>query len=524
MKKPFLIFVYFTLCVLVIFPGCTGHTKETVPKILPSTSYILMETGIIPSIAPEQTKTSTPDLPSTMAFEKQYDVAAYDAPQAVKDRAKLICTGYADDKIINIALKQGAGSEITLSDGTYNIIGGIIIPSKTTLKGQGQNTKIFRTTDDSKIQIAEKITAWQTTFKVTDGSGFTPGQTIWFDQEYVYIIKVEANDLTVIRGHNASIVVEHKQGTRIYFWMEVMRNEKSQEGRAADITIQNLFIDGGSKLWFRSSPGITLRKCDNSMVENCWVQNVSGAEHPSGPETDWLRGGGIQADDSDNVVIANNYVTGTTHAGISFRNKCKNGAALGNEIWDVGYEGIVIGNKTFKEFTNDLTSGEGCEGILVKNNVITNCGLLGGSGGIFLDDQAVTGKGNPSRRITIENNTISSNNPESKMSGIIVFSNNVDPVAEWDFVVQSNTITNCTYSGVAIIKINGGIFEQNNISGCIFSGIYIADSKNIGIFSNVSQNNNEYGISIIRSIDISVDNNTLQNNHKGTVYPARLRF
>jgi hypothetical protein len=476
-----------------------------------TTSSSVLTSSFVPNTPVASSITSIPT-------NTKIDIAASDASQEIKANASYVCTGSADDKTINKVLKEKAGTEVMLSEGNFNISGGIIVPSNTTLQGQGQNTKIFRTTGDSKAALSLDITAEQKKFAVTEGSVFVPGQTIWLDSEYMYILGVDGNTLTVIRGHNASTVKEHKKGAKIYFWMEVIRNEKSQEGGSSNVIVRGLFVDGGSKLGFRNSQGITIRKCDYSTVENCWVQNVSGGSHPQNPETDWLRGGGIQADDSDYVTFKNDFVTGASHAGISFRNKCKFGIAMDNQVWEVGYEGIDIGNKTFKDYTNNSTTGEGCEDIEIKNNIIKNCGLLGGSGGILLDDQAVTGKGNPSRRITIENNTIFSNNSGSKMSGIIVFSNNVNPEAEWDFNIHSNTITNCTFNGIKILQVNSGVIEENNISGCVSSGISIEGSKNIKILSNMSRDNNEYGISIVHSRGISNDSNILQNNRKGTVY------
>jgi len=67
--------------------------------------------------------------------EKIYSVASSDSSESIKSASFFVCDGINDDIEINQALKSNAGSEISLSEGTYNITGGIIIPSNTSLTG-----------------------------------------------------------------------------------------------------------------------------------------------------------------------------------------------------------------------------------------------------------------------------------------------------------------------------------------------------------------------------------------------------
>jgi parallel beta-helix repeat protein len=352
---------------------------------------------------PIDTRTSaTP----TSVSPKTYDIAASDSTEKAKAESAQVCGGNADERVINRVLRSKAGGEVKLADGTYKISGGIIVPGNTALVGQSWETKICRTSGDSRATLSKSINREDVELAVIDGSYFTAGQTLWFESEYVYVLAVSGNSLRVIRGHNGTDPLQHPAGAKLYFWMEVIRNEKSQEGGASGIRIANLFVDGGASQGLRYSQGITIRKCDDSSVDRCFVQNTAGGSHPRNAETDWLRGGGIQADNSDRVVIMNSSVTKASHAGISLRNACTDCTVRNNEIWEVGYEGVDVGSKTFFDYSTSSTTGEGCRSVQIIDNSIRDCGTLGPSAGIVLDDQARSGPGNPQMAISLLNNRI----------------------------------------------------------------------------------------------------------------------
>lgn len=448
-------------------------------------------------------------------------VAASDSTNSIKRQATYVCDGIADEIEINSALASFASKSIVLMEGTYHIAGGIIVPSFTTLHGNGWNTKILRTTGSSNTRLIKDITSSQTTIEVSNGLSFTAGQTIWLKGEYMYIAAIKENILTVIRGHNASASISHVRGTAIYFAMEVIRNEKNQEGGTSGINIRDLFIDGGSEIQgIFDSPGITLRKCSNSLIENCWVQNVRGSKHPKNSETDVMRGGGIQVDNSEYVSINGCQITKTSHAGIAFRNNSRFCKATENSVWEVGYEGIDIGTKTFEEYASEKTIGEGCTDISIINNNIVDAGMLGGSAGIVIDDQSTYREGNRSARIYISGNRITKKQESSKMGGITTYmpKQSVTTDLHSKFTIESNVIKGCSYSGISLSKTCNSKIEGNSITSNGNNGISISYADNIDISHNRCEQNLGYGVGVYDSNNILVGPNILKGNSKGSFY------
>ncbi len=79
-------------------------------------------------------------------------VAASDALQSSKDRADYVCTGIADDKVIQTALDLvGAGGTVWLTEGTYLISSALSFPGNDmTLRGVGWST-IIKLADSTNI-------------------------------------------------------------------------------------------------------------------------------------------------------------------------------------------------------------------------------------------------------------------------------------------------------------------------------------------------------------------------------------
>jgi parallel beta-helix repeat protein len=472
----------------------------------------------VSSAPPIETRTSAP---TTSVSPKTYDIAASDSTEKAKSESTLVCGGNADERVINRVLRSKAGGEVRLADGTYKISGGIIVPANTALVGQSWETKICRTSGDSRATLSKSINREDVELAVTDGSYFTAGQTLWFESEYVYVLAVVGNSLRVIRGHNGTDPLQHPAGAKLYFWMEVIRNEKSQEGGASGVRIANLFVDAGASLGLRCSQGITIRKCDDCLIDRCFVRNVSGGSYPEYSDTDWLRGGCIQADNSDRVVIMNCSVTKASHAGISLRNACTQCTVRNNEVWEVGYEGIVVGNKTFADYTSEDTIGEGCSDIVISDNSVRDVGMLGGSRGIFVEDQTSKGAGNPNLRITVSNNRVAQNLAECRMGGISITRQEGTSESPWDFRIEGNSVEGCVLGGISVRRVSGGKIGGNTVMRSGFSGISLANASEIEVLSNTSRDNADYGLSVVESKGVRSSLNRYTANLKGDVFISR---
>jgi parallel beta-helix repeat protein len=314
---------------------------------------------------------------------------------------------------INKWLANQSGKVVVLGigKGTFNITGSIIVPSGTTLQGQGWDTKIYRTTSSYVSLAAEALDDAETGFDVDNGAEFTPGQTIRVDSEDMYISSIASNTLIVIRGHNGTTAAAHADDAAILSNGPVIVNAASMEGTSSAIAIRNLWVDAGdldADVTQPSSTGIVLRKCDNSVVEGCWVQNCQGS-HPTDTDMDVLRGNGIAVDDSDKCLIAKNYVTLTSHGGISIRTNSNYNRVVLNKVWNSQYEGIIIGNKTNVYPAANSSTGQGCSYNTIEQNMVWDNGLNTSyqkSYDIYIEDQATTGAGNPHLNNAIINNTI----------------------------------------------------------------------------------------------------------------------
>jgi hypothetical protein len=314
---------------------------------------------------------------------------------------------------INKWLANQAGKIVTLGKGTFNVTGSIIVPSGTTLQGQGWETKIYRTTSTYASTLTTTIDDQPTTVAVvvTNGSDFMAGQTIRIGTEDMYISSIAGNTLTVIRAHNGTTIAQHLATAAIISNGPVIVNALSMEGTASNITVKNLWVDAGSEdadVTQPSSTGIVARKCDKSVIEGCWVQNCQGT-HPTDTDMDVLRGNGIAVDDSDNCTIRCNYVSLTSHGGISIRTNSNHNHVILNKVWNSQYEGIIIGNKTNVYPAANSSTGQGCSYNTIEQNTVWDNGLNTSyqkSYDIYIEDQATTGAGNPHLNNVIINNTI----------------------------------------------------------------------------------------------------------------------
>ena len=441
-------------------------------------------------------------------------VAADDSSTLSKEQADFVCTGSADEIIINNCLHNAQNGKVLLLEGTYSIIGGIIGPTNTVLTGVGFGTKIYRTSSSSNITLTESINDTITSFAVSDGSRFIAGQTIRIDNEDFYIIDVDNNTLTTItRPHNTSTASSHVNGTDIYFNMEVVRNELQMEGTASGVFIQNLWIDAGRNTVSNEiSNGITIRKCDKSVVKNCWVQNSKGI-YPNGPDMDSMRGTGIALDDSKFCMVSNNYITKTLHGGISIRNDCSYNSILDNYIWECDWEGIVVCNKTSG---SSSSTGEGCTDININFNTIWDCGYSYGSYGIFVEDQATSGDGNPHIRINIQNNIISKITYGS-MGGITIVRQSGTTAKSLYCSITSNLISGVDYDNITLNRANHCNINNNTTNDSTLSNIYISNCEHAIISNNNTNDGTNHGIGLSNCNYCIVSNNSLSNNQRSQI-------
>jgi parallel beta-helix repeat protein len=448
----------------------------------------------------------------------QVFVAANDSSKEEQAKADFVCKGAADEILINLALSRAAGGRVKLAKGTFLTSGSIIIPGDTQLEGSGWESQIRRVSASSNVTVAKAVLAGDNRIAVSAGGLISAGQTLKIDDEYMYVLAVSTGDnvTVVMRGYNASSAGAHSAGRPVNFAGDVIRNALSYEGGARHVSILSLWVDGGSLVGLRESPGITVRKCDDSVVKACWVQNVSGG-HPKNAETDWLRGGGIQIDDSDNVLVTGSRVTGTSHAGISVRNNCHGCTVSNNQIFEVGYEGIIVGNKTFADYTSENTTGEGCSDIKISNNDIRDAGMLGGSLGVFVEDQARKGVGNPNLRITVSNNTIRQTRSDSKMGGIAVIKQPDTAKAVLDCRIVSNNVSGVLYDGIAVTRVSNVEVTDNIVKYCRMNGIKVAYSDSIVLTGNTSSGNSGWGVDVYQSRGFKVSGNLLPANMLGTL-------
>lgn len=437
-------------------------------------------------------------------------VAASDAPDPVKAQSDVVCDGIADEVEINAYLALAAGGKVLLTEGTFNIAGGIIVPSGTTLEGIGWGTKIYRTTSATGATLAEDLDAVETGIDVSDGTKFIAGQTIKIDTEQFFITAITGDTLTVnTRPHNGTTAATHTSGTAITFEGAVIRNANTMGlvAEVSNIKVRNLWVDAGSDVVTQtSSTGIEIRKCDNSLAEGCWVQNTKGG-HPTGADMDTMRGIGIALDDSDGCVVRGNYVTDTSHGAISVRNNCHNILVLGNYTFLSDWEGIVVCNKTFSDSS---ATGEECSDIVITGNHVWDCGQAGASYGIYVEDQATTGDGNPHKRVTISDNTISFKSTGT-MSGIAIRRQPTTTLAELDCVIDNNTIYGVTEFGIRLYYAPAVIVSNNNIRGCGGINISIYNSHYANVTGNDTMESGSYGIDILNSTECSISNNIVKD-------------
>lgn len=398
-----------------------------------------------------------------------------------------ICDGTADEVKINAALTTATGGKVVLSEGTFNIAGSIIVPSGTTLEGSGWGTKIYRITSASGATITEDLDNSETGIDVSDGSLFTAGQTIKIDTEDFFIISIAGNTLTVnTRPHNGTTAAAHSSGAAVKYEGAVVRNINTMGlvSEVSSIVVRGLWIDAGDEdadVTQTSSPGIEIRKCNNSLVEGCWVQNTQGG-HPSTSDMDTYRGIGIAIDDSDDCTVRGNFATACSHGAISLRNNCNNCHIEGNHIDTTDYEGIVVCNKTFGASS---ATGEGCSDITIIGNHVKDFGTAGSSMGIYVEDQATTGDGNPHLRINILGNSIKRVSAGTG-SGIGIVRQSGTTFTNVFNTVNGNTI-NGTGKGIHLSYVGNCLVSNNNVIGIItYSGIGPANCKYITITGNTS--------------------------------------
>lgn len=401
-------------------------------------------------------------------------VAAYDAPAKDIAAADYVCDGAADELQINAALLLG---NVRLSTGTFDIAGSIIVPSGVTLEGCGESTKIYRITSATGATLAEDLDNSETAIDVSNGDLFLAGQTIKIDTEEFYIVSIAGNTLTVnTRPHNNSTAATHSSGAAIKFEGAVIRNANTMGlvAESANVTVKNIWIDAGdddADVAQTSSPGIEIRKCNRSTVEGCHVQNTCG-HHPEHADMDTFRGIGIALDDSDYCTVRKNKVTLCSHGAISIRNNCHHCNIEGNYCYNTGYEGIVVCNKTFG--TSSAT-GEGCSDINIIGNQVWDCGTAGTSAGIYTEDQATSGDGNPHYRVNIVGNVVRTI-AAGVMTGILILR-------------QAGTTSTPVYCNIA-----------NNVIADTLIGVKVDNSPKCSIVGNSIKGTTTYaGISVSSS-------------------------
>lgn len=436
-------------------------------------------------------------------------VAANDSSTLSKAQADYVCSGSNDDIIINESLYNSTNGKTLLVDGTYNICGGIIVPNNTTMTGMGIGTKIYKTASVSSETLAESIDNSITSFNVSDGSKFTKGQTIKIDNEDFYITDINTNTLAVVtRPHNTSTAASHTVGASIHFNMEAIRNELEMEGTAANVSIQNVWLDAGRNVISDLiSNGITIRNCDNSTVNNCYIQNSKGI-YPDGPNMDNMRGTGIALDKSNYCYIYNNCITKTEHGGISIRNDSKYSTIENNTVYECDWEGIVVCNKTGGPSSS---TGEGCSDINICNNSVWDCGYVFGSYGIFIEDQASLGIGNPHIRINIVSNTISKI-VSGMMGAITIVRQSGTTKASLYCNITNNLIKGVDYDNISINRADHCIINNNVTNDCVLSNIYVSNSDFTVITNNSTNHGGNHGVGISNSDYCLVNNNMISKN------------
>jgi hypothetical protein len=476
-----------------------------------------------------------------------YVVAASDAPAHVKSQADAVCTGSFDELIINSYLRLATGGVVELTEGDFSIVGGIIVPSGTTLRGQGWNvTRITRALTAgaavSSATLASNIDAAVTDIPVSDGTKFIAGQTIRIGTEDMYISSIVGNTLTVAsRGYNATTAALHNAGTAISFPMEVIRNALSLESGSSNVVVKDLFVDAGYTNASTTannndvSNGISIRKCNNSVVENCYVTGCFGYRHRQATD-DVLRGAGITIDQSESCVVRNNYTTDCSHQGIRVMMNAHKSQVIGNYIWNIGYEGIVSGDKSGPAYAS---SGEGCNDVVMDSNQVWDCGmnpLDNVSVGITVSIQVTSGVGSYCLRNTISNNhvlrlTAAADmrgigagcvvNPSFTDIGLKVDGNTIYGMGDTSMtfslspgiVNSNNTIVSPTGTAISYSYCKGAITRGNKITGASGTGIQYGNSSDNGqiISNSITAYTGVLGIYVSSGVSSIIQGNTIES-------------
>jgi parallel beta-helix repeat protein len=338
-----------------------------------------------------------------------------------KSSADYVCDGVHDEEEINRAISDLAdvGGTVLLLEGTYNI--GSAGSRILEIEFGGEQAEV----------------------------------------EMVYGIYISSNVSLVGQGKSTVLALDSANfsGSTEFFNPVILSNNQNAE-------ISDLAIDGRS---YRDVPtcSIFLINADNSVISNCTIQRC------------W---DGLLVFISNNCIIANNYISNCTGAGIGlyYSNNCTiygnvcnaNNAGIGMYQSN---ENIISHNECF----NNPGSGIGMS--YSSNNYIGGNVCTGNMFGVYID--------------------VDSNSN-------VVCNNVVNMNGWWGIALMNSSNDNL---------VSGNIVVGNNKSGGIFSGIFITDSSYNIIYGNIARHmgTQRYGIESRGTGSLIIDNDLYQAGISG---------
>lgn len=243
------------------------------------------------------------------------------------------CSGAADDAEINAALTAGAGGQVVLSEGGFQITANLTVPANTHFTGMGTGT-VLTTTDAVGI----------TNMVLLDGSNIT------------------VSDMKLVLGAGAG-----DTGTRPNVVYAVDRT---------NIWLESLWIVGDETVaddgtYIRQN-GVLLRNVDDSRVSNCYSQ-------------DNKQSGIMLFNGSDYNLVTGNVTNSNTKDGISL-NDASRSRVSDNNSFSNGQYGLQLFSTHYSSATGNVIIQNTSDGIYVYS-----CNYIAiGSNALYWNDAGIT--------------------------------------------------------------------------------------------------------------------------------------